>query len=742
MTPFTPIQKLSKWAYIQQWVNDGKTPNGQSPTATTNDKDIGEATVNILATAAPPPSLSRPYSRSSASFSSSNGLALPFEHSPIARVSKEEGGILSTLSLSQYDAERYIEDHFAGVTFSPRPQKAVWDAYPTSFTPTAHEKHLSSQIETDIIISRVDMQCVVPKVVSKHQYALQLAFKVTSPQALKLLRINDIVYMRLLDNSNKALLKPRTTESGTRNYSKKVQHSVPKPSTYDKILSSSPSSSCLVSDSQPAQHSATSGTASPVFSENSPSISKPGDRNASDLVSSSGSHSALSQHMASETFCQFREREFNARVKLIDHETGIITVEVSGISFLDPRGAFKVTVLPGSERFADCRLSLALCQQAMKQELDIEALQRNVITQIRNSWMHNMLYPTTEYGVSFRNTELITNYISRGLLPEQKYAVSRAVANNYGTIPFIIKGFPGVPYTPALVECALQILQKRDHRHSVLICTKDHESADAIVAQMAPFLGPGQMLRLMPSDILASSKSPISTYYHIKDNRFALPPPGIMMQYQVVVARCLDAITLTNHRLTNADLFVSAVSGARNLKGGITRVSDPFSIGGRPDYSLHWDALIIDSACQIPEHETAIPLAIMAPPTQEMVLVCNVNIKSQPQVILGGEDSSKPIKCSPVAGSALNESWFKRLWRRPVYSMNDYALGMSLEKAFHGDSIEDSSQPAFFEMKSLHAPQDQDTWSKSGAGNHRLDVRKALSEFHAQIPRIPGTGED
>ncbi|RMD42398.1 hypothetical protein DV735_g2694, partial [Chaetothyriales sp. CBS 134920] len=296
-----------------------------------------------------------------------------------------------------------------------------------------------------------------------------------------------------------------------------------------------------------------------------------------------------------------------------------------------------------------------------------EALLRAVQTTHRSfatsSLLRSMLFPDQSDAVmqtKLSPAEFEITWDDTCLNFEQQKAVASIVADNYGSVPYLISGPPGTGKTRTIVETALQLLARNKSGVSphILICTPSDSAADSLAILLSDHLGKDQMLRLNAwTRSYAEVPDKLMLYSYSTDNStFSLPPFRQLMSYSVVITTCRDASMLVEARLTNKDLAqlafnsLAAVSplAAENLKSPL----------------LHWTALLFDEAAQATEPESLIPLSVTlplwSPPSCPLVY---------PQFVLAGDEFQLgPRVASHGQNTGLGTSLFQRLFNRAFYA--------------------------------------------------------------------------
>ncbi|EPE32782.1 P-loop containing nucleoside triphosphate hydrolase [Glarea lozoyensis ATCC 20868] len=282
---------------------------------------------------------------------------------------------------------------------------------------------------------------------------------------------------------------------------------------------------------------------------------------------------------------------------------------------------------------------------------------------IPRHWLQSMLFPIEQDGMmqtrlnpaSF-NRELFDDQLNR----EQQLAVERISLQNFGTLPYLISGPPGTGKTKTLVEIALQLLFYDNNISHILVCAPSDQAADTIIQRLAKHLKPQEMLRLnRPPRTFTEVPEAVLPYCHIThgpEQKFSLPPFEQLMCFKIVVTTCRDASLLLYSRMTNYDLFAAEY--------GLRKTIHPSAKLPRVD--LHWGALLIDEAAQATEPEALLPLSVVSPP-REFVLV-----PFMPLFVMVGDECQLGPRTS-LPSSPLKKSLLGRLFERSVYAQHPLA---------------------------------------------------------------------
>lgn len=342
-----------------------------------------------------------------------------------------------------------------------------------------------------------------------------------------------------------------------------------------------------------------------------------------------------------------------ARVLSVQRASETLLLRVLGLpgSPMERSEKFNVQFQLPLERHLPMRYALPEAQQALT----------------HGGWMNAMLFPTNqdcEIQEKLHAGVFGQEFFDRDLNWEQKKAVECIWSRGHGALPYLISGPPGTGKTKTIIEATLQLVKGSADYNHVLLCAPSDPAADTLCQRLVGHLSPAQLLRLnRPCRTFAEVPDALLPFCHVQKDEFALPPFAELMGYRVVVTTCRDASILIRARMTNKDLYtvqqrMYEVFGAMN----------PLQNHSNP--RLHWSALLIDEAAQAMEPEALIPLSIVAPPTD-----CPRFPGNRPPLVVmaGDEHQLGPRTC--LSTSALGESLFARLFRRPVYADHPLARG-------------------------------------------------------------------
>ncbi|KAI9865686.1 MAG: hypothetical protein M1813_002144 [Trichoglossum hirsutum] len=267
-------------------------------------------------------------------------------------------------------------------------------------------------------------------------------------------------------------------------------------------------------------------------------------------------------------------------------------------------------------------------------------------------------------AVTRLNFSILSFYLrpTDSLVQKAVYSIRR---QDYGSIPFLISGPPGTGKTKTIVEIALQLVHSPSLLHThILLCAPSDPAADILVRRLKEHIAQPHLLRLnaasrsfaeVPIDLISYC------YTDTENSLFLLPDFKKLMSYKIVVTTCRDAGILIQARVTNRDLV--------RLEKGIL---DCLHSGGQDNLGsfLHWTALLVDEAAQAMEPDVAIPLTVVAPPT-------NGGIGEVVVVMAGDQNQLGPRTSS--RDKNLERSLFERLFDRPIY--RDHPLARKRAKA-------------------------------------------------------------
>lgn len=280
-------------------------------------------------------------------------------------------------------------------------------------------------------------------------------------------------------------------------------------------------------------------------------------------------------------------------------------------------------------------------------------------------WMNSMLFPTNadvEIQEKLHTGIWTQKFYDKDLNWEQKKAVESALLRTHGTLPYLISGPPGTGKTKTIIEIALQMVKNPANLNHILLCAPSDPAADTLCARLTAQLGPAEMLRLCrPSRTFAEVPGSLLPYCCVQGSAFGLPPLETLVKFRVIVTTCRDSAMLTRARVTNRDIC-AIQRGIRSLSAALT----PYE--RLPEVKLHWAGLLLDEAAQAMEPEALIPLTIVAPPAEH-----DYNSSAPVVVMAGDEHQLGPRTVLP--SSALRESLFARLFKRPVYADHPLARG-------------------------------------------------------------------
>ncbi|KAG8986627.1 hypothetical protein FRB94_002634 [Tulasnella sp. JGI-2019a] len=219
----------------------------------------------------------------------------------------------------------------------------------------------------------------------------------------------------------------------------------------------------------------------------------------------------------------------------------------------------------------------------------------------------------------------------------QMEAIAAILAQQEGSLPFIVFGPPGTGKTVTIVE-AIRQLVARDPGVRILACTPSNDAADLLVRRLKSGLGPDELFRLnapfrpvekFPSDLLEYTFiEELELENGRKRKLFSVRSAEDLAKYNVVVSTCMTA--------------------------GI-----PYGIGMEAG---HFGYIFIDEAGQAMEPEAMVPIKTISDPRTNFIL------------------SGDPLQLGPIIRSGvartlgLGISFLERLMRLKIYD----------EKIWHG----------------------------------------------------------
>ncbi|GAB1320983.1 Putative helicase MOV-10 [Madurella fahalii] len=373
-----------------------------------------------------------------------------------------------------------------------------------------------------------------------------------------------------------------------------------------------------------------------------------------------------------------------AQEKLILHVSGLGAVNPDIIGSPQPyqpfpkvhRHRFNVRFPVPVQKNRHMEDVLPLIQASLQQTSGVTYRTQNVMAGFgsRNTksayWTQSMLFPTEadcDVQANLQSGLSGLHFFDDRLNLEQRIAVENVCGQNYGVLPYLIKGPPGTGKTMTLIEIALQLVNNIPNVSHILMCAPSEQAADTLADRLRPSLSPQELFRLnRPSRGFAEVLESLLPYCYINGNGFGLPPLEQLMAYKIVVTSCRDAAMLMYARVSNPDLYA--------VEHGLQRRLHP-SMPAPSQVRLHWSALLLDEAAQAIEPEVLAPLWVVSPPPQLSSLVFT------PLVVMAGDEHQlNPRTSSPV--TILQRSLFARLIARPVYANHPLA------RAFQAKALE------------------------------------------------------
>ncbi|RUS27314.1 hypothetical protein BC938DRAFT_483436 [Jimgerdemannia flammicorona] len=260
------------------------------------------------------------------------------------------------------------------------------------------------------------------------------------------------------------------------------------------------------------------------------------------------------------------------------------------------------------------------------------------------------LFPDPQDGVALSAEEASRlpraapgfEFEDRELNWEQRKAVERIVAGDYGGVPFVVSGPPGTGKTKTLVESILQILRQSSHASTahILVAAPSNSACDTLARRLLSHLPATDLLRLnSPARTVAEVPAEMLPYCysHPSQDGFDIPPLEKLLAYRVVIVTCAAAGILRSVGCDNR--------GLRTIWRDLMKKGTANTEGSEDDRTPppHWTHLLIDEASQATEPETLIPLSLLLDPEGPRG---NVQF-----VLCGDHHQLGPIIASPLARS-------------------------------------------------------------------------------------------